>query len=50
MKEIFENYVKYINLRIVPSSLTNLIFVAFHANPIGGHLILYRTYHRILHR
>ena len=38
IKEIFENDVKYVDLRIVSSSLTNIIFVAFHANPNGGNL------------
>ena len=50
MKEIFDNDVKYITLRIVKSSLTNIIFAAFHANPIGGHLNVYHTYHRIHQR
>ena len=50
MKEIFENDVNSVDLRIVPSSLTNIIFVAFHANQIGVHLNVYRTYHRICQR
>ena len=50
MKEIFENDVKYVNLLILPYSLTNTIFVAFHANTIGRHLNVYRTYHRIYQR
>ena len=36
-----------IKLRVVPHSLRNLIFVAFHSNPIGGHFGLYHTFHRI---
>ena len=47
MKEIFQNNTKFVELRIVPSSMVNIIFVAFHANPIGGHLNPYRTYHRM---
>jgi hypothetical protein len=50
MKEIFQNDTKFVELRIVPSSMVNIIFVAFHANPIGGHLNPYRTYHRIRQR
>ena len=30
--------------------MKNIVFVAFHANPIGGHLNAYRTYHRIRQR
>ena len=47
MKEIFENLVKYVDLHIVPSLINNIIFVEFHANPIGGHLNVYHTYQRI---
>ena len=50
MEEIFENDVKYVDLCIVKSSPINIIFVAFHANPIGDQLNVYRTYHRILQR
>jgi hypothetical protein len=35
------------HLQIVPKSLLNIVFVAFHANPIGGHFNAYRTLHRI---
>ena len=37
----------YTRLTIMPSSLRNIIFVAFHANPTGGHLNVVRTLHRI---
>ena len=50
MKEIFQHDIKYVHLRIVPASLQNIIFVAFHANPIGGHLDSFRTFHRIRQR
>jgi len=50
MKEIFQNDTKFVELRVVPTSLVNTIFVAFHANPVGGHLNAYRTYHRIRQR
>jgi hypothetical protein len=35
----------YTKLRLVPTELRNILFVAFHANPIGGHLNAYRTLH-----
>ena len=34
----------YCKLRLVPSSLQNIVFIAFHANPIGGHLSHVRTH------
>jgi hypothetical protein len=37
----------YTRLQIVPCELYNIIFVAFHANPIGAHLNAYRTLHCI---
>ena len=37
----------HIKLQIVPSELRNIIFIAFHANPIGSHFDLYHTFHRI---
>jgi hypothetical protein len=37
----------FTRLQIVPKELYNIIFIAFHANPIGGHLNAYRTLHRI---
>ena len=45
MKDIFENNIKYIKLFIVPSSLYSIVFVAFHANPICGHLGSLRIFH-----
>ena len=50
IKEIFKNDVKYIKLRIVPSSLQNIIFIIFYSNPIGGHLDAFQTFHRIHQR
>jgi hypothetical protein len=35
----------YTRLQLVPSRFRNIIFVAFHANPIGAHLNPYRTFH-----
>ena len=37
----------YVKLRIVPKDLQNIIFMAFHSNPIGGHFSVYYTFHRI---
>jgi hypothetical protein len=37
----------FTQLQIVPKELYNLIFIAFHANPIGGNLNAYRTLHHI---
>ena len=37
----------FVKLRIVPEALWNIIFLAFHANPIGGHFSVYYTFHRI---
>ncbi len=36
-----------VKLRIVPRRFRNLLFTAFHANPIGGHLSAYRTFARL---
>jgi hypothetical protein len=35
----------FTRLQLVPSELINIIFIAFHTNPIGGHLNAYRTFH-----
>lgn len=40
-------YDSYVRLQLVPKELYNLLFVAFHSNPIGGHFNAYRTLHRI---
>jgi hypothetical protein len=37
----------FVKLRIVPEQLWNVIFLAFHSNPIGGHFSVYYTFHRI---
>ena len=37
----------FAELQIVPVSLRNIVFIAFHANPLGGHFNTYRTMHRI---
>jgi len=50
MREHLAGDTKFVRLQIVPSSLCNAIFIAFHANPIGGHLNAFRTFHRIRQR
>ena len=37
----------YTRLQIVPTDLRNIVFTAFHSNPIGGHFNSYRTLHRL---
>jgi hypothetical protein len=37
----------YTHFQVIPCELYNIIFVAFHANPIGAHLSAYRTLHHI---
>jgi hypothetical protein len=35
----------YTRLQLVPKEFYNILFVAFHSNPVGGHLNAYRTLH-----
>ncbi len=37
----------YTHLQLVPKEFYNILFVAFHLNPLGGHLNAYRTLHRL---
>jgi hypothetical protein len=37
----------FCKLRLVPRSLRDIVFIAFHANPIGGHLNYFRTFKNI---
>ena len=37
----------YARLRLVPSEFYNILFVAFHSNPMGGHFNVYHTLHRL---
>ena len=37
----------YTQLQILLSDLRNILFVAFHTNPIGGRLNAYRMLHRL---
>ncbi len=36
-----------LQLQIVPVDLLNILFVAFHTNPISGHSNAYKTMHHI---
>ncbi len=35
----------YTCLQLVPQEFQNILFIAFHSNPLGGHLNAYRTLH-----
>ena len=37
----------YIKLQLVPEGLRNIISIAFHSNPIGGHFNAYCTFYQI---
>ncbi len=37
----------YACLLVVPLQLRNIIFIVFHSNPVGSHLNVARTFHRI---
>jgi hypothetical protein len=37
----------YMRLTLVPRELYNILFIAFHTNPIGGHLNAYQTLHHL---
>ena len=47
LKEPIAGCDSYTCLQLVPQALYNTIFVAFHANAIGGHLNAYKMLHRI---
>ena len=47
LREPLEGSDDFTSLQIVPQGLQNIIFIAFHANPIGGHFNAYRTMTRI---
>ena len=46
-REPIRGSTSYTRLQIVPSGLHDIVFIAFHSNPIGGHLNAYRTLHRL---
>jgi hypothetical protein len=37
----------YTHLQLVPWEFQNILFIAFHSNPLGGHLNAYCTLHRL---
>jgi hypothetical protein len=43
----YDDCASYTRLQIVPAELRDILFVAFHSNPIGGHLDTARTLHRL---
>ena len=45
MREPIAGTLSYTCLQLVPQELKNILFVAFHTNPMGGHLNAYRTLH-----
>jgi hypothetical protein len=46
-REPIRGSTSYTRLQLVPSGLHDIVFIAFHSNPIGGHLNAYRTLHRL---
>ena len=46
-KEPIRGGSSYTRLQLVPREFYNIIFIAFHSNPIGGHMNAYRTLHRL---
>ncbi len=47
MKESIGGTSSYTRLQLVPKELSNILFIAFHTNAMGGHLNAYRTLHRL---
>ena len=43
LKERLSTQGNYLKLQIVPRDIKNIIFIAYHANPIRGHLATYQT-------
>ncbi len=37
----------YVKLQLGPAAFCNAVFIAFHSNPLGGHLKAVRTLHRM---
>jgi hypothetical protein len=46
-KPILGSAGSYTRLQLVPKKFYNILFVAFHSYPLGGHLNAYRTLHRL---
>jgi hypothetical protein len=47
LREPIRGGTSFTRLQIVPQGLRDIIFVAFHSNPVGGHLDATRTLHRL---
>ena len=47
LRETFQDSDKFVKLLVVPEAMQNIVFVAFHSNPIGAHLSAFRTYARM---
>ncbi len=47
LREPIHGSTSYTHLQIVPTELRNILFIAFHSNPIGGHLNAYCTLHHL---
>ncbi len=47
MREPIDGTSSYTRLQLVPCELRNILFVAFHTNPMGGHLNAYWTLHHL---
>jgi hypothetical protein len=49
-KEPIHSGSSYTCLQLVPQEFYNILFIAFHSNPIGGHMNAYRTLHHLCPR
>ena len=47
IRKTFPDTNKFVRLLVVPELLQNIVFVAFHTNPIAAHLSAFRTYARM---
>jgi hypothetical protein len=45
LKEPIGGTLSYTRLQLVPRKLTNILFITFHTNAMGGHLNAYWTLH-----
>jgi hypothetical protein len=46
-KEPICSGLSYTCLQLVPQEFYNILFIAFHSNPIGGHMNAYHTLHHL---
>jgi hypothetical protein len=47
LKEQIGGTSSYMRLQLVPQELSNIFFIVFHTNAMGGHLNAYRTLHHL---